>query len=56
MANWVAKCQWCGKAGNQTSTPKVDVPPRLTPNVPGKCPSHPSGKRDANHAPKWEPR
>jgi hypothetical protein len=53
--NWRAVCQWCGKMGNGGSSPNENPPPGK-PEVPGKCPSHPSGKKDANHAPKWEKR
>jgi hypothetical protein len=56
MANWIARCQYCGKTGGSGSSSKPDIQPTSTPQVPGKCPSHPSGKSDANHAPKWDKR
>ena len=56
MANWIARCQYCGKTGNPGGSSKPDVPPISTPIVSGNCPSHPSGKKDAKHAGKWEKR
>ena len=50
-----AVCQWCGAAG--ASIPRnVDTPPSMAPSVPGKCKSHPSGKPNMPHGPKWEKR
>jgi hypothetical protein len=52
-SSWRAVCQWCGKTGISLRT-STDSPPGNTPQVAGKCPSHPSGRKDANHGPKWE--
>ena len=56
MAIWIARCQYCGKTGNTGTNSKQGAKPAGTPMVAGKCPSHPSGKKDANHAPSWEER
>lgn len=54
MANskWIATCQWCGQQGNATKS-AMPSPPTSSPIVTGKCRSHPSGKSDANHGPRW---
>lgn len=52
---WCPVCQWCGKTGSRTSS-STDFPPNGSPNISGKCPSHPSGNKDAVHGPKWEQR
>lgn len=52
---WVPVCQWCGKSGGMTNSAMTSSP-TSTPIVGGKCTSHPSGKADANHGAKWEPR
>lgn len=50
-----AVCQWCGATGASTIR-NVDTPPSTAPSVPGKCKSHPSGKPNMPHGPKWEKR
>ncbi len=52
---WIPVCQWCGKQGSITNSAN-EFPPRSTPRIQGKCPSHPSGDKNANHAPQWEKR
>lgn len=49
---WVAICQWCGKRGGTASTTNGRIP-SYNPNVPGKCPSHPSGNKDMAHGAQW---
>lgn len=52
---YVARCQWCGKTtGRRVNGSPSGEPPIDTPFIPGNCPSHPSGKKDCPHAPKWE--
>lgn len=46
-------CQWCGRRGGCMPR-NVDTPPNMTPRVPGKCSSHPSGKPNMEHGPRWE--
>lgn len=53
LTKWTAICQWCGKRGISSSVTEGNRP-TINPQVPGKCPSHPSGKKDASHGPKWE--
>lgn len=53
MAQYISVCQWCGKRGTATAGSDNKVP-SLKPNVPGKCPSHPSGNPQMAHGPKWE--
>lgn len=49
---YIATCQWCGKQGHATQS-AMQAPPTSSPTVPGRCTSHPSGKTDANHGPRW---
>lgn len=49
-----ARCQWCGKIGHISYGTPTGGTPDYTPVVPGTCPSHPSGKPNMPHAPKWE--
>lgn len=51
--SFVAVCQWCGQRGSRTSR-NTDIPPSMTPRVPGKCKSHPSGNPNMEHGPRWE--
>lgn len=51
--NWVAVCQWCGQRGDRMSN-STGNQPASTPRVPGKCKSHPSGKPNMEHGPRWE--
>lgn len=53
MTKYVAVCQWCGQRGSYVSR-SDDRPPMYTPQVPGKCKGHPSGKPNMPHNPKWE--
>lgn len=50
-----AVCQWCGATGS-TYNRSIDVPPTSQPVVSGKCKSHPSGRKDMPHGPRWEKR
>lgn len=50
---YIPVCQWCGKRGGGIPR-NVDTPPNITPVVPGKCKSHPSGKPNMEHGPRWE--
>lgn len=52
---YVPVCQWCGQSGGAI-TRNVDTPPSMTPRVSGKCKSHPSGKPNMEHGPRWERR
>lgn len=52
---YVPVCQWCGQRGGGIPR-NVDTPPSMTPRVPGKCKSHPSGKPNMEHGPRWERR
>lgn len=57
VTKWISRCQWCGKQGGGETGSPDNGPPRSNPPMPpGKCGSHPSGNKDANHAPKWESR
>jgi len=47
-------CQWCGKAGMYSYGALTGKFPDSAPFVPGKCPSHPSGKPNMPHKTKWE--
>lgn len=49
-----AVCQWCGKQGDRRAGSISGGTPNCDPKVPGYCPSHPSGKQNMPHAPKWE--
>lgn len=53
-STWRSVCQYCGKVGEAHAASATDSPPGRNPQVVGKCPSHPSGRKDANHGPKWE--
>lgn len=50
---WVPVCQWCGQRGTVTGT-SSEYPPNITARVSGKCKSHPSGKPNMEHGPRWE--
>lgn len=47
-------CQWRGKAGMYSYGALTGKFPDSAPFVPGKCPSHPSGKPNMPHKTKWE--
>jgi len=51
MNKFIPVCQYCGKTGGQTQSPKEY--PTIQARVPGKCPSHPSGNPNMPHSPKW---
>lgn len=55
MVTWVPVCQWCGQRGSAVGS-NGDYPPKMNPRVPGKCKSHPSGKPNMEHGPRWEQR
>lgn len=55
MAQYISVCQWCGKRGTTYAT-SGDKKPTINPNVPGKCPSHPSGNPNMAHGAQWEKR
>ena len=55
MTRYVPVCQWCGRSGSALSVGN-DKMPTYTPKVLGKCPSHPSGKSNMPHGPRWEKR
>ena len=50
---FVAVCRYCGKRGTIISATIQGVFPALQPIVNGSCPSHPSGKKNMPHSPKW---
>lgn len=54
MAQYVSRCQWCGKTGSMAPGSSTGGAPITTPWVSGNCPSHPTGKPNMPHAPKWE--
>lgn len=56
MKYWIARCQYCGKTGSTGPSSASGGAPLYSPQIPGKCPSHPSGTAMANHAPRWEPK
>lgn len=47
-------CQWCGQPGERRYGTSTGGTPSCAPSVPGNCKSHPSGKPNMPHAPKWE--
>ena len=52
---WTTVCQDCGKPSGVTSTVVNTSSPNGPPhNIPGKCPSHVSGKPNMPHRGKWE--
>lgn len=53
--SWVAICQYCGKQGSLRTTSNGKMPTSM-PSISGKCLSHPSGKPNMPHNPKWQKR
>lgn len=49
-----ARCQWCGRVGGTAYGTPTGGAPNQTPYIPDTCKSHPSGKPNMPHAPKWE--
>ncbi len=47
-------CQWCGRVGSHMPASPSGGTPNCAPSVSGSCPSHPTGKPNMPHAPKWE--
>jgi len=49
-----AVCQWCGRIGSHMPASPSGRTPNCASSVSGTCPSHPTGKPNMPHAPKWE--
>lgn len=49
-----ARCQWCGRVGGTAYGTPTGGAPNQTPYIPDTCKSHPSGKPNMSHTPKWE--